>query len=218
MNNIELTIIGDQAKRLREHAGVSIEEMVSHMSITKEKLNAFEKGYVSSLEGANHVFHLYLRTLNNIYIEQEKPFLKVVEDFCHTNNINYSSFVDAFVEGNVSLILNLNDKKESLNLLKQREMLLLKLTDASISLSNSADEMQNEYKKMEFFTGNYDDTSEKYCAALDKLEIILDVLVEDEGFNRIASKIKEKFELDEENGFKDYSKEIYQDLLYSIED
>lgn len=81
MKNIEAVLIGEQAKKFREAAGITLEELQKYNQEITVDFKAFEDGKIYSPETINELQQLYNRTIENLYIEKGQSFIGFLEKY-----------------------------------------------------------------------------------------------------------------------------------------
>lgn len=219
MKNIEITIIGDQAKRLREYAGVSIEELSERIDFEVDGLKDFEQGRNFNFEETSALFALYLQNINYILAKQKRSFLKTIENFCAENSLDSESLMRSFYDDITDLLMNNPEKSELRKHLRDSVEKSYTVVDAfqgsmkeALGYTKGLVEVVNVYKK------KYKETHQDFVETHSKLNILYDAIRCIEDKSELISAIEELFEMDKEHDFPNDTEQSYFELLEELKE
>lgn len=218
--NIQNIIIVEQARNLREFAEVTHEQMagiVPNLGISD--FVRFENNELYSKDVVEGLYLSYLISIETIYINKDKPFIKMLKDYCNKYEINFGALCDRFYRTQAETIVENCSKDGLINALKSSMRSAVEyhslLADVINNTESSASEMKASQTKL---LESYEDARDAWHKNREKAEILIEIIsADDELKNKIIPLINEQMELEREDDFADKTEESYLTTINELE-
>ncbi|MEK4433002.1 hypothetical protein MHB54_28005 [Paenibacillus sp. FSL M7-0802] len=220
MKNIEAVLIGEQAKKFREAAGITLEELQKYNQEITVDFKAFEDGKIYSPETINELQQLYNRTIENLYIEKGQSFIGFLEKYSLENGLDSESLIDTYYYSIADSIVNNEDKKRTVNIVKQ----LMINTNRSIENYYSSQDNAKQLKLM--FNELMDVTkdsiqsnkiaNEECHSHMAMADILIRIVSASDHKDEIINSVEEDMKLYGEEDFPEYDEESYVKLINEL--
>lgn len=216
MGSIECQFIGEQAKKLREAAGLSLEQLIDGLGLqlSVEDFKNFENGELYSTRVIQTLYDFYFTSIDNIYIKQGKSFLTFLDSYCDDNDLSKNALIESYLKmkADASIAnLNKNDLADLIKILFKRSDYLQENTNTLTGyLKYSMDQAQDIIKS---FRGE----KEAWRNNMHKLEILTTAIILSDLKNKVVEEIKNMLEEEREYDFCEYDEQTYLSLIKEIE-
>ena len=218
--SIEGMLIGEQAKKFREAAGITLEEMQEHNQAVTLDFKAFENGEIYSSEIINELQQLYNQTIENLYIEKRKSFLAFLERYSQENELDSESLIDTYYHSIAENIVNHEDKKRSIDIVKKLMINTNRSIENYYSSQNNVKQLKSMFNELLDFTKNTiqnnKEINEDCNAYMETADVLTRIVAASEHKDRIIKEIKEEMEICRADDFPEYEEDIYIDLIEEL--
>ena len=220
MKNIEAVLIGEQARKFREAAGITLEEMQKHNQTIIIDFKAFEDGEIPVSETINELQQLYNRTIENLYTEKGQSFIGFLEKYSLENGLDCESLIDTYYHSIAENIINNEDKKRTVNIVKQLMINTNRSIENYYSSQNNANQLKLMINELMDITKNSiqsnkvaNEDCNSYMAMAD---ILIRIVSASDHKDEIIQSVEEDMKLYGEEDFPEYDEESYMKLINEL--